>query len=156
METAALIAWGLSFLGGIILFGMWAARGGMRTSDLPGTAPPPVEGRRTETRFTLAGVIGHITLAVLGLIFFISYISNSDSDEFAMASWFSVVFIVLAAATGLLLFLEWLDGRRADKEMPGTEETPEHRFPTSGVVFHGVFAVAVLVLSVLVAFKVGT
>jgi hypothetical protein len=159
MAWVALITWLVTAGLGFYMLATWARAGGVRSG--PGGAshfPPPV-------------VFGHFLLAAAGLVVWIIYVAT-DQDAL---SWVALVILVLVAGLGDVLVLRWLRDRRAGTAastdpLAGSGTTragttshaadatalAEQRIPTAVVAAHGVFAVATILLVLLVALGVGS
>jgi len=131
-----LITWVIAAVGGFIMLGIWVRRGGVR-----GTGG-------TTTRLAPGLVFGHFTLAVAGLVVWIIYLV-ADAD---LLAWIAFVILLIVAALGATMFARWARQPRGDR---AAETTAERHFPVSVVLAHGVFAVATVVLVILVAVGIG-
>lgn len=134
----ALITWVVAAVGGSVMLGVWVRRGGVRRSA--GAA----------TRLAPGLVFGHFMLAVAGLIIWIIYLV-ADADVLA---WVSFVILLVVAGLGLTMFVRWVRQQpgSADSAQP---DTAERHFPVAVVLAHGLFAIASIVLVILVALEVG-
>ncbi|HEY2878590.1 hypothetical protein [Nocardioides sp.] len=158
MEWAALITWVMTAGVGVYMLTTWARAGGARpAAGSASNFPPPV-------------VFGHFLLAAAGLVVWIIYLAT-DNDTL---TWVAFADLVIVAVIGDLLILRWLRDRRAPTASRGTHNaeqeavpaaaTPmgsetalaEQHIPLAVVATHGVFAVATIVLVLLVALGVGT
>lgn len=134
MDIAALITWIITAGLGFTMLGLWVARGGARAAGSGGTVT---------TRFAPGVVFSHFLLAAAGLIVWIIFlISGTDA-----LVWVAFAILVLVAILGEVLFVPWM---RA-----GSSGTVESRFPKPLVYTHGLFAVATVVLVLLVGLGVG-
>jgi hypothetical protein len=153
MEWAALVTWVVTAGFGFFMLATWARAGGVRTDAGEGSHfPQPV-------------VFGHFLLAAAGLVVWIIYLAT-DSGGLA---WVALAMLVVVAGAGDLLVVRWLRDRRGGP--PATSgaasgggtttrtSSPvtlaEQRIPSAAVVCHGLFAVATVVLVLLVAVGVG-
>lgn len=137
----ALITWLIAAAGGALMLGIWARRGGVRSSGGAATRLPP------------GLVFGHFLLAAAGLVVWIIYLVT-DAE---VLSWVSFVVLLVVAALGATMFVRW-----AGQTPGGTdnidgagETTAERHFPVPVVVGHGLFAVGTAVLVILVALGIG-
>jgi hypothetical protein len=131
MAIAALITWLVTAVGGFVMLGSWLSRGAHR----PGSG----------SRLAPGLVFGHVGLAVVGLLVWISFLV-ADNNTLA---WVAFVLLLPVALLGFVMFARWLSVRAA-----GT--TAEARFPVPVVLGHGVLAATTLVLVLLTALGVGT
>jgi hypothetical protein len=88
-------------------------------------------------------VFGHFLLAAAGLVLWIVYLVLGTE----ILPWVAFALLVVVAVGGDVLFLRWWRSRG--------EDTAESRFPRPVVYSHGLFAVATLVLVLLVALGIG-
>lgn len=148
MAIAALITWVVTALGGFYMLGTWIQRGGIRQQQA-GTSrlPAPV-------------LFGHFALAAIGLVVWIIYVV---ADRTVLA-WTSFGLLLPVALLGFVMLARWIPVHRDRAAGPaaaatarGGEETvpAERHFPVPVVVAHGLFAVATLVLVLLVALGIG-
>jgi hypothetical protein len=152
MGIAAVCLWGLTALAGLVLFGTWLVKGGVRRGA-------GRHGRHRQLSRTL--VFGHVALAVVGLLVWIAYLTMGHG----MLIWTALGVIVVVALLGLVMFARWVPsyrGRARFGVSPGAAHRapatgwslPEQHFPVVVVAAHGVLAVstvAVVVLTALVA-----
>lgn len=154
MEWAALVTWVVTAGFGFYMLSTWVRAGGARqTAGTASNFPPPV-------------VFTHFLLAAGGLVVWIIYLA-ADKDALA---WVAFVDLVVVAGIGDVLVLRWLRDRRkgsapstraasvpGDTSRPGAATTlAEQQIPSGVVAAHGVFAVATVVLVLLVALGVGS
>ncbi|MFE3455829.1 hypothetical protein ACFXJ8_43695 [Nonomuraea sp. NPDC059194] len=134
MAIAALITWVITALGGFYMLGTWIAHGGARggTSRLP----VPV-------------IFGHLALAAVGLVVWITYVIT---DTGALA-WTAFGLLVPVAALGFLMLARWIPVRRASAAAPAGPA--ERHFPVAVVIGHGLAAVVTVVLVLLTALGIG-
>ncbi|MGW4339497.1 hypothetical protein ACWEK5_42930 [Rhodococcus koreensis] len=144
MGIAALITWLLTAVGGFYMLTVWVAKGGPRQ---PSTS-----------RFPPALIVGHLGLAVVGLVLWIIYLLT-DADALA---WVAFVVLLPVAALGFTMLARWVPGYRARTAVPATApgagadgEPAEMHFPVVVVAGHGLFAVATVVLVLLTALGIG-
>ena len=161
MDIAALITWIVTATGGSILLGTWLRKGGAGRHMQPGRSrfPPPL-------------IFGHMGLASVGLIVWISYLL---SDRHSLA-WTAFALLVPVAALGFTMLRRWVPTYRARHASPlgavartvgrtragtagRTAAVPRHlaesHFPVPVVGAHGMFAVVTVVLVFLTALRVG-
>lgn len=150
-----LITWVIAAIGGAIMLRIWVSRGGARrTGGAPSRFPPGL-------------IFGHFLLAAAGLVVWIIYMIT-DAD---ILSWISFIILLIVAALGTTMFARWSAQGRGGAARAGTgaatasgttaggavagEQTAERHFPVAVVAAHGLFAVATVVIVLLVALKVG-
>jgi hypothetical protein len=142
-----LITWVIAAIGGAIMLRIWVSRGGARrTGGAPSRFPPGL-------------IFGHFLLAAAGLVVWIIYMIT-DAD---ILSWISFIILLIVAALGTTMFARWSAQGRGGAVGAGTtaggavagEQTAERHFPVAVVAAHGLFAVATVVIVLLVALKVG-
>lgn len=154
MEWAALVTWVVTAGFGFYMLATWVRAGGVRrTAGSASNFRPPV-------------VFGHFLLAAAGLVVWIIYLV-ADKDALA---WVAFVDLVVVALIGDLLVLRWIRDRR-EPNAPASDRTSvpgattrtrtgtalaEQQIPPAVVATHGVFAVATVVLVLLVALGVGS
>src|SRR4051812_17905320 len=154
MEWAALVTWVITAGFGFYMLTTWVRAGGVRqTAGATSNFQPPV-------------VFGHFLLAAAGLVVWIIYLVV-DKDVLA---WVAFADLVVVAGIGDLLVLRWLRDRRGGNapsgdpaSVPGAPTRThvgtalaEQEIPFAVVATHGVFAVATVVLVLLVALGVGS
>jgi hypothetical protein len=125
---AALIAWVITALGGLVLFLQWVRHGGLGQK----------EGIRTRR------LLAHLALAVVGLGFWVGYLANDNRT----LAWMAVGILVTVALLGISMFVISLRGRTTTLR---TETPAEGMFPFPLVVLHGALATTTLFLSTLAA-----
>jgi len=140
MSIAALVTWLVTAVLGVTMLAMWVARGGLRTAT---GATGASSGPTVPSRFAAPMVFGHFLLAAAGLVVWIVYLVL----ETEALPWVAFGLLVMVAGLGELLFFRWRRSRG--------EDTAESRFPQAVVYSHGLFAVATVVLVLLVALGVG-
>jgi hypothetical protein len=129
MGIAALITWLATALGGFVMLGMWAARGGHRSGS--------------GTRLAPGLLFSHAGLAATGLVVWIIYLIAGGE---ALA-WVAFVLLLPVALLGFTMFVRWLSSRRT--------AAAESRFPIVLVLGHGLLGAVTLVLALLTAAGVG-
>jgi hypothetical protein len=144
MGIAALITWLLTAVGGFYMLSVWIAKGGTR--------------RPSASHFPPALIVGHLALAVVGLVLWIIYLLT-DTDALA---WVAFVVLLPVAALGFTMLVRWMPSYRARAAVAastpgaGAEGEPaEKHFPVVVVAGHGLFAVVTVVLVLLTALGVG-
>ncbi|MBG0564060.1 hypothetical protein [Actinoplanes aureus] len=128
MAGAALITWLITATGGFVLLARWVAKGGHH----------PDSGSRLAPGL----VFGHFALAVIGLLVWIGYLVWDNRT----LAWTAFGLLLPVALLGFAMFARWLPARHGDRA--------EAHFPVAVVAGHGLFAVATLVLVLLVAVEV--
>jgi hypothetical protein len=129
MGIAALITWLATALGGFVMLGMWAARGGHRSGS--------------GTRLAPGLLFSHAGLAATGLVVWIIYLIAGGE---ALA-WVAFVLLLPVALLGFTMFVRWLSSR--------STAAAESRFPIVLVLGHGLLGAVTLVLALLTAAGVG-
>ena len=152
MGIAALITWLLTAAGGIYMFSVWIAKGGLH--------------RPTGSRFPAPLIFGHLVLAVIGLVLWIIYLVT-DNDGLA---WAAFIVLLPVALLGFVMLVRWIPTfqTRQHAASAATEPRPqpvsapagqataaEQHFPVAVVAGHGVFAVATVILVLLTALGIG-
>ncbi|TQN33522.1 hypothetical protein FHX37_3544 [Haloactinospora alba] len=141
MAIAALITWLVTAVGGFLMLSIWVAHGGAR-ADAPGTSHLPP-----------ALVFGHLGVAVVGLVLWISYVLT---DNHAVA-WIAFALLLVVAALGFVMLARWWNTPAAsgtasgNGEESGAGRAAESHFPVAIIAGHGVFAAATLLFSFLAA-----
>lgn len=131
MGIAALITWLITAVLGATMLVLWVTGGGATA------------GGTVNTRFVPGVVFGHFLLAASGLVVWIIYlVSGTD-----WLVWLAFAVLVVVAVLGEVLFVPWMRNRG--------EASVESKFPTPVVYSHGLFAVATVVLVLLVGLGVG-
>ncbi len=126
-----MVLWVLAAVAGFLMFGEWIAQGGNRrpsTSHLP----EPL-------------VLGHFLCAATGVVVWVLYMFAHTTS----LAWTGFGFACVISFLGLRLFVRWLPVRAAE------EELPEKYFPYPVVGAHGLFAAAILLLTLLTALGLG-
>lgn len=141
MDIAALVAWIVTALGGLVLLTRWIAHGGLR------------QQQTKETRFPAPLVFGHFLLAAGGLVLWIVYLA---ADTSALA-WTSFGVLLAVALLGFAMLARWLPGQRtpAPTTSPGDTAPAERHLPVPLVAGHGLLGAATLVLVLLASLGVG-
>jgi len=149
MGVAALVAWLLTAVGGLVMLGTWIARGGPRQARTGATSlPTPM-------------VVGHFLLAAAGLVVWIVYLAVDDT---ALA-WTAFVLLLPVALLGFGMLRRWIPVYRREPvgagsgvglgARPSPDDIPaERHFPVPVVVGHGLLAAITLLLVLLTALGV--
>lgn len=132
MQWAALIAWIVTALGGLVLALHWARHGGLTQR----------EGIRR------ARLAAHLVVAVVGLVVWIAYVGTDD----ALLAWIAVGLLVVVGLIGSSMLLISLRGRTTTIR---TEAPAEGVLPLPLVILHGALAATTVVLATLAALGVG-
>jgi len=146
MGIAALICWLVTAFGGLYLLAVWLIE-----NDVT---------HRGATASRLRGpvVLGHVLLALAGLVIWVLYLI-SDSDT---VGWTALAILGSIAALGLTMFTRWIPvhaafvaaearvGVSAEFDFPA-----ERAFPVSVVVGHGLLATVTFTLVLLTVLGVG-
>ena len=151
MAGTALVMWIVTIGGGALLVAPWLARGGATRpadADLQGGTPAKstVMTQRTRSRIGLSMIVPHASLAIVGAIVWALFSLNEDDIGYGPARWLASALLLATIAYGMVMFSRWLADRRE-----GTDERPEQHFPVALVAFHGLGALATLLLVLLVA-----
>jgi hypothetical protein len=146
MAFVVLITWSAAVLAGLYMLAVWLIEndvsvGGAAASRLPA----PV-------------VFGHLTLAVCGLVLWVTYLVVG-LKSFA---WAAIGVLGGIALLGFTMFARWIPVYR-EPETRGTgplavaahSGPAEGNFPVAVVAAHGLFAVTTLVLAILAALGSG-
>ena len=158
MRFIALIAWFVTALGGLYMLAVWLIEND--ASDR----------RNPASRLPLPLIVAHMTLAVSGLVVWVTYLLL-DRDVLA---WTALGILGGIALLGFTMFARWIPVYRTQGAMPepvpvpvgaGLEPAqpaiviqdgpPEGNFPLFIVIAHGTFAVSTVVLVLLSALGVG-
>lgn len=166
MLTATAIVWVLQALGGATLFAIWLSRGGHRQRELVYEPDQPrqvtaeerkaeARARGGESRIPLALISGHAAMAILGVAAAIGLAAAGTTDDgWEPGPWFLLLWGLALAALGVKMFLGGSEQRaQAARESP--VELAEEGWPKPLVYLHGLGALAVLTLTLLVALEVG-
>ena len=164
MLTATAIVWVLQALGGATLFAIWLKRGGHRQRELvyePNRAVSAEERRAEararggESKIPLSLISGHAAMAILGVVAAIGLAAAGTIEEgWEPGPWFLLLWGLALASLGVKMFLGGSEQRaQAARESP--VELAEEGWPKPLVYLHGLGALAVLTLTLLVALGVG-
>lgn len=163
MQTATLIAWLVTAGGGLVMAGIWMARGGLRQrldpAQVPGPGSGPIdEGAHPEqdSRLPMWQVFTHAVLALVGLGVFVLYmVSGEESPGYGTAPWIALAFLAVVASFGVAMVRKWHSDRKLLGERRRDPDAPaEQAIPMPVVALHGLAAVTTVVLLVLVALEV--
>jgi hypothetical protein len=143
----ALITWFTTALGGLYMLAVWLIEN-------------DVTGRGTSaSRLPLPVILGHVFLAVSGLVVWVAYLLL---DRGALA-WAAFYILLGIASLGFTMFARWIPVYRGPAVVVPTgggeyvrEMPPEGNFPVVIVFAHGLFAVSTLTLVLLTALGVGS
>jgi hypothetical protein len=148
MGFIALITWFVTALGGLYMLAVWLIEN-------------DVTGRGTSaSRLPLPVILGHVFLAVSGLVVWVTYLLL-DRETLA---WVAFYILLGIASLGFTMFARWIPVYRgptvpvpvlAGAEQFAHEIPPEGNFPVVIVVAHGLFAVSTLTLVLLTALGIG-
>jgi hypothetical protein len=130
MAAAALIAWVIAAGVGFVLLAV-LVRGGAHRPE-------------TRSRLSPVPVFGHLTMAVIGLLVWIGYVTGGQP----MLAWMAFVVLLPVVVLGIAMFARWIKARRR-------AGAPEARLPVGVVLGHGVFGVTTIVLVLLAAVRAG-
>lgn len=158
MRFLALIAWFVTALGGLYMLAVWLIEN------------DATDQRNPASRLPLPVIVGHITLAVTGLVVWVAYLVL-DRDALAWAAFGILGGIALL---GFTMFARWVPVYRRAGPVREPERVPvgtgflpapevevigdgpaEGNFPLFIVVAHGTFAVLTVALVLLAALGVG-
>ena len=149
MGEAALVAWIVTAAGGLLLYLLWTAGGGLR-QQAEDTEPPT---GRTITVIGLWQIVTHGSMALVGLFLWAVYLAKSDDpgSQFGAAPWLTVGLLLFVAGLGLSMYRNWHRNRPARRS---PERPADQRLAAPIVYLHGLAALTTLVLVVLVALEV--
>ena len=158
MRFIALIAWFVTALGGLYMLAVWLIENDVTDS------------RNPASRLPLPLIVAHMTLAVSGLVVWVTYLLL-DRDALA---WTALGILGCIALLGFTMFARWIPVYRTQGATPellpvpvgaGLEPAPpalviqdgppEGNFPLFIVIAHGTFAVSTVVLVLLSALGIG-
>ena len=158
MRFIALIAWFVTALGGLYMLAVWLIENDVTDS------------RNPASRLPLPLIVAHMTLAVSGLVVWVTYLLL-DRDALA---WTALGILGGIALLGFTMFARWIPVYRTQGATPEPvpvpvgaglepaqpvmviqEGPPEGNFPLFIVIAHGTFAVSTVVLVLLSALGVG-
>ena len=158
MRFIALIAWFVTALGGLYMLAVWLIENDVTDS------------RNPASRLPLPLIVAHMTLAVSGLVVWVTYLLL-DRDALA---WTALGILGGIALLGFTMFARWIPVYRTQGATPvpvpvpvgaGLEPAqpamviqdgpPEGNFPLFIVIAHGTFAVSTVVLVLLSALGIG-
>jgi hypothetical protein len=128
MQWAALVAWAITALGGLVLLLQWFRHGGLSQQE-------GIRARR---------LLPHLGLAIVGLAFWVGYVANENRT----LAWIAVGILVAVALLGISMLVISLRGRTTNLR---TATPAEGMFPFPLVVLHGALATTTLLLSALAA-----
>jgi len=146
MAFVVLITWSAAVLAGLYMLAVWliendVTSGGAAASRLPA----PV-------------VFGHLTLAVCGLVLWVTYLVVGVKGF----AWAAIGVLGGIALLGFTMFARWIPVyREPETRATGQLSAAAHsgpaegNFPVAVVAAHGVFAVTTLVLAILAALGSG-
>jgi len=161
MRFIALIAWFVAALCGLYMLAVWLIEN------------DATDQRNSASRLPLPVIVAHVTLAVSGLVVWVTYLLL---DRAALA-WTALGILGGIAVIGFTMFARWIPVYRSQGVMPesvpvpvgaGLEPAepaqsamviqdgpPEGNFPLFIVIAHGLFAVSTVILVVLSALRIG-
>ena len=161
MRFIALIAWFVTALWGLYMLAVWLIEN------------DAINQRNRTSRLPLPVILAHVTLAVSGLVVWVTYLLL-DRDALA---WTALGILGGIAVIGFTMFARWIPVYRSQGVMPqpvpvpvgaGLEPAeparpamviqdgpPEGNFPLFIVIAHGLFAVSTVILVVLSALGIG-
>ena len=158
MRFIALIAWFVTALGGLYMLAVWLIEN------------DATDRRNPASRLPLPLIVAHMTLAVSGLVVWVTYLLL-DRDALA---WTALGILGGIALLGFTMFARWIPVYRTQGATPAPvpvpvgvglepaqpaivikEGPPEGNFPLLVVIAHGTFAVSTVVLVLLSALRIG-
>ena len=107
-----------------------------------------MEGFRQPEGVRAGRLVPHLSLAVAGLLVWVSYLAFGGS----WLAWTAMAILVAVAAIGVSMFARSWHGRTVEEH---TAVVAEASFPMPIVVAHGLLGATTLVLAVLAAAGVG-
>ncbi len=146
MGLAALISWLVTAFVGLYLLAVWLIENDVTSKATASRLPGPV-------------ILGHVLLALTGLVVWVFYLLT-DSDMFG---WSALGILGGIAGLGLTMFTRWIPVHRAFAAAsvgPGSVSAEfdfpaERNFPVSVVAGHGLLASTTLILVLLTLLGVG-
>jgi hypothetical protein len=163
MSELALLTWVVTALGGLFLLAIWLIE-----------YDPDVQ-RAAATRLPVPVISGHATLAICGLIVWVTYLITGN-DQFA---WATLAILAVVTSLGVTMAARWVVVYRSSAKparmrvaatagaggIGGLDDNgerareflvpPERHFPLPVVIGHGVFAFTTVVLVLLTTLGVG-
>lgn len=137
MDLTALVFWLLTASVGGYMFTLHSRIG-----------RPPEQERRSH--FPAPVILGHPTLALSGLGFWVAYL-NQDQPWMA---WTAFGFLLATALFGDVLFFHWFGERRgSEPQYEDGVRVSDLDIPTPAVALHGVLAVTTIVLVLVEALR---
>ncbi|WP_406314507.1 hypothetical protein [Streptomyces sp. NBC_00118] len=131
MRVAVLCVWLITASLGGYLATVWIRHGGLQQRT-PGV-----------TRLPLWLVLGHIALAVAGLLSWTAYLVGNARGS----AWAACAVVLIVAAFGFMMLFRWLPSRGRHSQ---GHATAERNFPLTAVVAHGTSAAVTVLLVALV------
>jgi hypothetical protein len=162
VSEIALLTWVVTAIGGLFLLAIWLIE------------YDPDFQRTAATRLPVPVLSGHATLAIAGLVVWVSYLITGN-DQLA---WATLAILAAVVTLGLTMAIRWVTVYRttakpasvhararatvggpavalaADRER-GVLVPPERHFPLSVVIGHGILAFTTMVLVLLTTLGVG-
>ncbi|HTT51013.1 MAG TPA: hypothetical protein VMH35_06425 [Streptosporangiaceae bacterium] len=144
MSFAVLITWFAAVLAGLYMLAVWLIE-----NDVTGRTAAP-------SRLPVPVVLGHVTLAVIGLVLWVAYLVAHQER----LAWASIGMLCGIALLGFTMFARWVPVYRepvtaAGRPGSGYPGPAESNFPVAVVAAHGMFAVSTLVLAVVATVTTG-
>jgi hypothetical protein len=158
MRFIALIAWFVTALGGLYMLAVWLIEN------------DATDQRNSPSRLPLPVIVGHITLAVTGLVVWVGYLLLDRP----VLAWTAFGILAAIALLGFTMFARWIPVYRRAGAITEPERVPvaagltpaplievidegpaEGNFPLFIVVVHGLFAVSTVIFVLLTALGVG-
>lgn len=131
MAEVTMFLWVLAAAAGMLMFGQWAAYG--------------TPGEPSHSHLPEPLVLSHAVLAAVGALVWLVYLLVRAPT----VAWLGFALASAVSMLGLVMFARWLPVRGSD------EDYPEQYFPVPVVAVHGMFAVAIVVLTLFSALGIG-
>ena len=142
MAFVVLITWSAAVLAGLYMLAVWLIENDVTA------------GGAAASRLPVPVVFGHLSLAVCGLVLWVTYLVVGEK-AFA---WAAIGVLGGIALLGFTMFARWIpvyrepETRATGQLAAAAHSGPaEGNFPVAVVAAHGVFAVTTLVLAILAA-----
>jgi drug/metabolite transporter (DMT)-like permease len=133
-DDVALVLLAAASVGGLSLFGLSIAKTRGREQRIP------------------AGLIAmHLSLGLLGLLVWFTWVIADDDPELGDARWFGLAVIVAAALTGVAQVVQYREARRQDSYGDRYTESAIKPLHVTGHVLVGTAALVLVVIACLTA-----
>ncbi len=165
MHVAAVVAWFVTAGGGLTMAAVWIAKGGLRQEDDDpsvdrphGTAENPMVARTNLSHWMVAS---HVVMALIALSLLVFYAARRDDIQTGAESapWLALSALIVAAGFGYAMARRWSAYRTRHRkgQPPSLRPAPaDQSIPAPIVHLHGAAAAVTLVVTLLVALRIGT